>query len=240
MRNARVVSEQRAPYGRRGVRTAREGVPLLVDGAKLDADEFLRRYLTTDEDFRAELIDGVVHVIPSFVRIQFHGEPDSLIQTWAGTYAIGTRGVKSATNSTAKLSTKDVPQPDALLRILPEFGGKARVASDGYLEGAPELVVEIGASSALSDAREKRESYLKAGVPEYILWQTERAELDWWKLENGEYVPLQPSADGVLRSRVFPGLWLDKNALLSADGARVLEVLQMGLKSAEHRAFCRK
>jgi len=41
----------------------------------------------------------------------------------------------------------------------------------------------------------------------------------------------------VIRSDVFPGLWLDVPALLKGDLARVLATLQRGLRSVEHAEF---
>jgi len=55
--------------------------------------------------------------------------------------------------------------------------------------------------------------------------------------QSDEYRLLQPCPDGVLRSRTFPGLWLDTAALLAEDGAALLKMLQEGLQQAEHRAF---
>jgi hypothetical protein len=47
-------------------------------------------------------------------------------------------------------------------------------------------------------------------------------------------------ADGIFRSRVFPGLWLHANALLQRDGVTVIEVLRQGLATPEHAAFVRQ
>jgi len=159
------------------------------------------------------------------------------VQTWLGTYAIATPGVKSATNSTARLGPDDVPQPDGLLRILPEYGGQSRLDAKGYLQGAPELVVEVAASTTSLDAREKFISYRRAGVREYLLWRTADDAVDWWLLQEDEYRPLVTDSDGVLRSHVFPGLWLDVSALLSADGARLMAKLEDGLRSPAHADF---
>jgi hypothetical protein len=41
----------------------------------------------------------------------------------------------------------------------------------------------------------------------------------------------------VIKSRIFPGLWLDMAALLTGEMAKVLTVLQQGLNSTEHQAF---
>jgi hypothetical protein len=51
---------------------------------------------------------------------------------------------------------------------------------------------------------------------------------------------MQPGADGILRSEVFPGLWLDSVAFLANDKKRVREVLSQGLASPEHAAFVAK
>src|SRR5437762_2246085 len=215
---------------------ARRRLPLLQNGDHLSASEFLRRYEAMPEVKKAELIDGVVYMA-SPVRVEQHGEPDGLIQGWLRNYAVATPGVKHAINSTTRLGPDDVPQPDGLLRIAPECGGQARLDPKGYLQGAPELVVEIAASSASLDVREKLASYRRAGVREYVVWRTEDDAVDWWVLEEDEYRPLPASSDGVLRSRVFPGLWLDLQALLAGNGPKIMAKLQEGLDSPEHAAF---
>jgi Uma2 family endonuclease len=215
---------------------ARRGIPPLQSGDHLSAREFLRRYEAMPEVKKAELISSIVYM-GSPIRIDQHGEPDAFIQTWLGTYTVATPGVKHATNSTTRLGPDDVPQPDGLLRIAAEFGGQARVDPKGYLDGAPELVVEVAASSVSLDVREKLATYRRAGVREYIVWRTEDERMDWWVLEEDEYRPLPAAADGTLRSKAFPGLWLDVHALLAGDGPKVMAKLQEGLHSAEHRAF---
>jgi Uma2 family endonuclease len=208
----------------------------LENGAHLSAREFLRRFEAMPEVKKAELINGIVYM-GSPVRFDQHGEPDNLIQTWLGNYAIATSGVKAATNTSLRLGPDDVPQPDGLLRLAPECGGASRVDEKGYLQGAPELVVEVAASSASLDAQEKVASYRRAGVREYVVWRTEDGAVDWWVLEEDEYRRLPAGEDGVLRSRVFPGLWLDAKAMLGRDGVRLLSVLQQGLQTAEHKQF---
>lgn len=166
-----------------------------------------------------------------------HAAPDSLIQTWLGWYAIATLGTSALTNPTVRLDKLGMPQPDASLRLLPEKSGKSYIDKDGYLAGPPELVVEIAASTSASDSHEKKLTYLRAGVLEYLIWCTEDETLDWLALEGDEYRPLTPGDDGILRSRVFPGLWLDWRALLQSNGAGVMEALTKGLQSGEHARF---
>ena len=227
-----VLPARKPPVGGTGARP----VPPLENGAHLSAREFLRRYEGMPELKKAELVNGTVYM-GSPVRLDQHGEPDNLIQTWLGNYSLATPGVKAATNATVRLGPDDVPQPDGLLRILPECGGQARLDPKGYLLGAPELVAEVSASTASLDVRDKLAAYQRAGVREYVVWRTEDGEVDWWVLDEDEYRPLAPGADGVLRSWVFAELWLDVAALLSEDGARVMTVLQHGLETNEHDAF---
>lgn len=61
--------------------------------------------------------------------------------------------------------------------------------------------------------------------------------LDWFVYDEGAYVPLRPDEKGIIRSRVFPGLWLSVEALLADDLNGLLNTLQQGIASAEHAAF---
>ena len=125
-------------------------------------------------------------------------------------------------------------QPDALLHRLPEHDGLTRVNDDGYLTGPPELVVEVAASSASIDLRDKRRTYCRNGVREYLVWLLAEARLEWFCLEEDDYRPQLPDAEGVLHSRFFPGLRLPVAALLAGDTTRVLDAL------TEHEPLDRK
>ena len=197
-------------------------VPSLENGDHLSAREFLRRYEAMPEVKKAELIQGIVHMA-SPVRLDLHGKPDALIQGWLCVYAASHPEATHATNVTVRLDSDDVAQPDAVLFLDAAHGGKAAVDESGYLSGAPELVVEIAASSVSRDAREKLVSYRRAGVAEYLLWRVLDEEIDWFLLEEDEYRPIQPE-EGLLRSCVFPGLALPVAAALSGDLATVLGV----------------
>lgn len=218
----------------------RQGLRLpLENGERLGAAEFLRRYDDMPDVKKVELIQGVVYLRSSPVSLD-HGDADSAVQGWLYHYAAGTPGVRSSTNSTTRLSPRDVPQPDALLRILPECGGRSGIEQRQdlqYISGPPELVFEVATSSRSLDALAKKESYLQAGVREYILWRVLDGEIDWWRMDSDEFQPVEPGPDGVLRSSVFPGLWLDRDAMLRQDAAKVLAVLQDGLASEDHANF---
>lgn len=208
--------------------------PPLENGDRLSRSEFERRYARSPH-VRAELIEGVVYVA-SPVRAKQHGRPHAFVMTWLGTYAAATSGVDIADNSTVRLDLDNEPQPDALLRIEPEVGGRSRITEDDYIEGAPELVVEIAASSASVDLNVKLNAYRRNGVKEYLVWQIYENQIRWFQLQDSEYVVLEPE-DGVIKSRVFPGLWLAIASLQQGDIAAVLTNLQTGLNSSEHQEF---
>jgi Uma2 family endonuclease len=208
-------------------------VPPLESGDRLTRFEFERRYAATPEKFKAELIEGVVYVA-SPVRV-FHGTPHAALVTWLGVYWTATPGVSAADNTTTRLDMDNEPQPDALLRI--EIGGTSTISEDGYIEGAPELVAEIATSSAAIDLGAKQNAYRRNGVQEYLVWQTFENRFSWFRLQAGEFVLIEPDGDGIIRSSVFPGLWLAVPALLEGRMIEVLNTLQMGLVTAEHQAF---
>lgn len=213
--------------------------PLLEPGDRLSRDEFERRYERMPHVKKAELIEGVVYM-PSPARFGKHGEPHSQLAGWLTVYASETPGVRCGDNSTVRLDLDNEPQPDLVLIKLPEKGGQARISEDDYIEGAPELVVEIVGSSRAYDLHQKKGAYRRNGVREYLAWITGENRVVWWELHEGEYREIAPASDGVLRSGVFPGLWLDAAALLRGEMKTVLATLRRGLDSPEHAAFVAK
>jgi len=213
-------------------------IPALKNGDHLTRDEFERRYDATPGLKKAELIEGVVYMAPPALRWDEHARPDGLIGTWLGVYESDTPGVQMGHNASIRLDLDNEPQPDVALIVDPSCGGQVRISPEGYVEGAPELVVEISASSVSIDLNSKLRVYRRNGVREYLVWRVEDRAIDWFALSEGEYVKLGADPHGILRSEIFPGLWLDSTAALQLDSAGVLRVLHEGLVvSAEHTAF---
>jgi Uma2 family endonuclease len=208
----------------------------LQSGDRLSCAEFERRYAAATDVKKAELIEGIVYVASPF-RHRQHGKPHSRVIAWLGIYQALTPGVDLSDAPTVRLDLDNEPQPDAVLFIEAAAGGQTRISADDYIEGSPELIVEVAASSAAIDRGTKKQVYRRNGVREYVIWQVYDNQLEWFGLTDGEYQLLSPDGDGILRSQVFPGLWLAVDALLSHQMAQVLEVLQVGLASPEHAAF---
>ena len=211
-------------------------VPPLQSGDRLSRPEFERRYHAHPEIKKAELVEGVVYM-SSPVHFAKHANPHSAVITWLGNYWAATPFVSVGDNATLRLDLENEPQPDALLRLEPEVGGRSYEADDDYLEGAPELIIEIAASSASYDLHDKRRAYARNGVQEYLVFQTYERRLSWYVLKDGVYELREPAEDGILKSEVFPGLWLKSSAIWESDLAAVLVTLQRGIQSPEHEAF---
>jgi Uma2 family endonuclease len=214
--------------------------PLPLEGGdRLTRIEFHRRYEAMPQVKKAELIEGVVYM-PSPVA-RNHATPHARLIGWLSTYEAHTPGVEIGDNATVLLDEDNEPQPDALLRILPEHGGQSANTAEGdYIQGSPELVAEIASSSASYDLHDKKTAYRRNRVREYVVWRVRQRALDWFVLREGRYEPLAPATDGIVRSETFPGLWLAVDALLQNDMARVLDVVQEGVASEEHQLFAQR
>lgn len=210
-------------------------LPPLENGDHLTREQFEDRYHAMPHLKKAELIEGVVYM-PSPVRLDQHGSPHAALIGWLTVYWANTPGVRVGADSTIRLDLENEPQPDVLLLIEPNSGGQARIDGDGYVEGAPELVAEVAASSAAIDLHTKFRVYRRNNVREYLVWRVLDRAFDWFVLRGDQYDRLEPVA-GVYRSEQFPGLWLDPDALTRFDLAAVFRVLQQGLAGAEHTAF---
>ena len=96
--------------------------PILREGDRLTAAEFLHRWEAMPELKRAELIDGVVFFMPSPVGLS-HAAVVSTVNAWLWLYKDATTGCQTTSDATWIMGPTDVPQPDAVLRVLPQHGG---------------------------------------------------------------------------------------------------------------------
>jgi hypothetical protein len=198
--------------------------------------EFHRRYEAYPGDTKIELIGGIVHM-SSPQRLP-HGRYQIKLGWLFYRYEQATPGVEGGINNTTILGEESEPQPDVLLRVLPEYGGQSRNSGDQYIVGAPELMSEIAHSTVAIDMHRKRDDYQRAGVCEYLVVCLEEEEIHWFDFRAGKEI--QPTRQGIYRSRVFPGLWIDGPALFEGNSARLMAVLNQGLASREHLRFVKQ
>lgn len=215
-------------------------VPPLENGDRLTREEFEQRYLGMPHVKKAELIEGMVHV-PSPVSHDYHGEQHTTLTWLLQHYVVFTPGTFASDNTTVKLDNENELQPDVFLAVRPECGGSVRIDRKGYVNGAPELVAEVSGSTVSIDLGKKLGVYEGHKAREYLVWRVYEDAIDWHVLTRGKFALLSPDpADGLLKSRVFPGLWLDAAAMLGNNLAAVLAALTRGLESPEHKAFVAK
>ncbi len=198
---------------------------VLESGDRLTREEFHRRYCARPDIKKAELVLGVVYVA-SPLRSDVHGEPHGLVALWAGTYAARHPDLRVSIDATLILSAESELQPAIVLFREPAPGSALQRTPGGYLEGAPELVLEVAASSASYDLHDKLEAYRLAGIPEYVVWRVFDEQINWFRLDAGTYVRIEPDGDGVIESRSFPGLRLSLPAMLAGDRAAILAALE--------------
>jgi Uma2 family endonuclease len=208
----------------------------LYSGDRMTREEFHRLYKQTSEDFKAELIGGIVYVA-SPVSLS-HGEPNALLGAVLAAYSGWTPGVRASDNTTILLGDDNEPQPDPFLRVLPEYGGQTSIAKDNYVQGAPELVAETAYSSRAIDLHAKKDVYTRHGVREYLVLCVNEQQLRWFNLTRTE--ELQPDAAGVYRIQTFPGLWINGPALLAYDYQSLMQTLESGLAAPEHAEFVKQ
>lgn len=215
------------------------GVPPLEPGDRLTRAEFERRWEAMPNLKRAELIEGVVYMAAA-VRNRKHGKPNRWISALLGRYEASTPGISGADNSSVRMDLDNMPQPDCTLHIEPPNSKSVSISDDDYLVGAPELIVEIASSSASYDLGVKLQAYRRNGVPEYVVWRVLDGAFDWFVLHEGEYRRQSLEEDPVIRSTMFPGLWIDTLTLLGGNLASAFETLERGVATEQHEAFIRQ
>ena len=202
----------------------------LENGDRLSRIEFERRYAAMPESCKAELIEGLVYMAAA-IRLNSHAKPHSQLNHWISNYAISIPGTIVGDAPSVQLDDDNEPQPDIVMIWDADHGGQTNITDDDYIEGPLELVAEISASTVSIDLGAKKRAYERNGIQEYLVWRVLDEQFDWFVLENGQYVDLEADTDGITRSRIFPGLWLDRMALLAGEMKQVLAVGNDGLLS---------
>ncbi len=208
----------------------------LRNGMHLDRREFHRRYELIGEtrpEFRAELIGGIVHITDPMSKNRPHGRWTHLIQAWLYEYEKRTSSVIARADTTVALGEYSEPEPDAQLR------DRAKDDADvaDTVTGPPGLVVEVSDSTRRTDLGPKRHDYEGEGVPEYLVVDLQRRQVRWFvRDEDDLFVDLAADADGLLKSRAFPGLWLDAAALFAEDLAALEAAVVAGVAARDAAA----
>ena len=172
-------------------------------GLKLTYDDFV---LFPDDGKRHELIDGEHYVTPSpnIRHQQIQGDLFGMIWTYLEAHPIGRV-------FTARLdvvfSKFDVVEPDILYLSHDRAND---VLTPANLQGAPELVIEIGSPGTRQrDETIKRRLYERAGVSEYWIVDPDIDVVRVYRREGdtfGRAIELSREAGDVLATPLLPGL----------------------------------
>ena len=117
----------------------------------------------------------------------------------------------------------------------PTIGGQTTTTSDDYIVGGPELITEIAHSSLAIDLHQKKDDYARFGVKEYLVVCLRERRIRWFDLQGGD--EYRRDSSGVIRAKVFPGLWIHERALFSRNFDLITKTGAEGLASAEHAEF---
>lgn len=213
-------------------------VPPFENGDCMDQKTFHRLYEKTPEGFKAELIGGVVYMASPVSKP--HGRTHRRLCLWLDHYIEETQGVEGYDNTTNIQDEKSEPQPDLTLIVEPEYGGLTGEDSKGCIVGPAELVIEIAHSSFSIDRHAKFRDYERVGVREYLIVIVKAERIEWYGRDRNGFVPMDADAKGIVRSRVFPGLWLDPAGIFAKSSKRLIATLNAGLATEDHAKFVAK
>jgi Uma2 family endonuclease len=197
--------------------------------------EFHRLYVLCDEDTKFELVEGIVYMASPLSKP--HSDYDGRVGYALERYAEDTPGVEALHNATTILGAESEPQPDLGLRILPAFGGRSHDEGK-YVRGPVEWLGEIAYSSRDIDLSAKLRDYRATGILEYVVVCVEEQVVRWLHFPTDR--ELRPDRQGIIKSRVFPGLWLDVPALFRLDSRAIRQAIEAGLNTKGHAAFVKR
>ena len=228
----------------------------LFHGMFMRNPEYHTLYEQTPPGFRAELIEWRVYINRDhrgraggdlwdephgdIVGTKYrHASKQLLLDWWLGEYAANTPGVDPLSTPTVRMPDGSEPEPDAVLRRISaeELAAEAE-DHDGWVTYLPALAAEVSDSTRTRDAGPRRRDYERNGVAEYLMIDLPGRRVRWFARDDaGAYAEMPPGDDGLLKSRAFPGLWLDPAALLAGDRAALKTALAAGLATDEHAAY---
>jgi Uma2 family endonuclease len=182
------------------IRTAPQERPWPPEQGQWTYEDWLR---LPDDGFRYEVLNGVLYMTPP-PRIRHQLTLENLSRRLGNFVAERKLGWILFAPCGVRLPGQPVPvQPD----ILFVRAERRDIIGEEYVEGAPDLVVEVlSPSNWLYDRTEKFRAYQEAGVLEYWIVDYRARIIEVFVLEGGAYALLDKSGPGeVARSKVLAG-----------------------------------
>ncbi|MDQ0286533.1 Uma2 family endonuclease [Desulfofundulus luciae] len=193
---------------------------------KITFEEFLA---WCDEDTRAEWVDGEVVVLTPAARKhqRIYKFLLFLLEVFVSKHSLG-EVLSAPFLVRLPEMLRRVREPD----ILYVSNEKLPFLKETYMDEPPDLIVEITSPESLArDRGEKYVEYEAAGVKEYWLIDPDRRQAEFYRLaEEGRYRTIHPNEEGIYRSEVIPGFWLQVNWLWQDPLPSVIDCLkELGL-----------
>ena len=192
-----------------------------VSFPKMTYEQFLR---TVPEDVHAEWVDG--EVVPMTPVSRDHNELSVFLLALLQHYVEAQNLGKIFCEPFQMKTGPGLPgrSPDLL------FVSKKKLSQlkKNYLQGAADLVIEIiSPDSRARDRGEKFYEYEQGGVREYWLIDPVRKQVEFYELgKNGIYRLMNVGEDGIFRSQVLKGLWLQVSWLWQSPLPLLMTVLK--------------
>ena len=174
----------------------------LRTGTRMSLDEFLA---LGETDGKWELDDGVLYIMSSgtrdhqFLIFQFSRRFDDYLDSFEQPVA----HLYHEMTTILSRELQRAPEPDIV--IIRE--GRPGVLDGRWVEGAPDIVVEILSTDRNRDLVRKRQIYAEAGVLEYWPIDPRNDTVTQLELQDDEYVERAVlGADDTLTTPLLPGL----------------------------------
>ena len=177
----------------------------LPAGTRLSVDEFLDLPETDDKPI-LELDDWELCIMPRPRR------PHQFVQHWfirfIEDYLVGFAEPPAAVWHEGVAILSRERGLVLILDVVIVLRGRSQVIVRGYVEGAPDIVVEVlSPNSRNRDLVRKRQLYAEAGVPEYWIADQRNDTVRLLELRDGEYVERALlDATGTVTTPLLPGL----------------------------------
>jgi Uma2 family endonuclease len=208
--NQRILVDQRA----RGIkREDKVNTPLLNTDKKYTVAD----YRTWDDDFRCELIDGVVYAMTSPLPI--HQIITGSLYRVISNFLYGKHCIPFIAPSDVELDDSTTVQPDIFV-----ICDHTKITRKGIV-GAPEFVIEIlSPATASKDKVYKYNKYLDAGVLEYWLVDPIAKTIDVFILNQLRYDHNVYGVEHTVPCKIVEGLEIKLSDIFDLKGiAHILE-----------------
>ena len=152
-------------------------------------------YKSLPEGTRAELIDKVIYMSPSPISKHQVILNKINVQLYAH--------LEKSKAGVVYVSPLDVYLDEEINAVQPDISvvlneGLANVDENGYIHGAPDLIVEIlSPGNSNYDLIKKRELYQRFGVKEYWIVDPATKQAQGFQLKNGEYVSISDQLETI-------------------------------------------